>query len=40
MWAKEVQENVGDSYALMLVGNKTDLWMERSVSPEEGDYLA
>jgi GTPase SAR1 family protein len=38
-WKKEVDRNL-DDYRALLVGNKSDLAMERVVSTEEGQKIA
>ncbi len=39
-WVSEVRENAGSNFTFLLVGNKSDLFMERTVSQEEGEELA
>jgi small GTP-binding protein len=39
-WKHEVDRNIDEPYAALLVGNKVDLAVERVVSAEEGKMLA
>ena len=40
LWMKQIRDNKGEDYPLILCGNKCDLDKERTISKEEGEEMA